>query len=226
MEHTDVTGPSQDDPAALASSGEPDAEDGLRQLNLGCGTRPLPGWMNLDLVSGKGVDVVADLDDCAKTPLPFAHDSIDKFVGLHVLEHIRNPLPMMQELHRIAKPGAELVFVVPYGSSDDAFEDPTHVRQYFIGSFTHFAQPTYWRADYGYLGDWQPEFITLTVSQRQYEGKPREEILDDVKRLRNVVIEMMVSLRAIKPIRERRRELIRQPGLNIQFGNVETGGMR
>lgn len=223
MESKDETQPSQDDPPVRTSPGEPDPVEGPVQLNLGCGTSPLPGWMNLDVVSGKGVDVVADLDDCAKTPLPFAHDSVDKFLGLHVLEHIRNPLPMMQELHRIAKPGAELVFAVPHGSSDDAFADPTHVRQYFADSFSYFSQPAYWRADYGYLGDWQAEFITLTVSREQYEGKPLEEILEDVKRLRNVVIEMTVSLKAVKPIRERRRELFSPATLNIEFGDSEPG---
>jgi hypothetical protein len=47
----------------------------------------------------------------------------------------------MEELHRIAKPNAKVVFKVPYGSSDRAFEDPTHVRQYFLHSFDYFCQP-------------------------------------------------------------------------------------
>lgn len=31
---------------------------------------------------------------------------------------------------------------------DDAVEDPTHARQYFLNSFGYFLQPFYWRADY------------------------------------------------------------------------------
>lgn len=37
----------------------------------------------------------------------------------------------MEELHRIAKQDAIFTCRVPYGSSDDAYEDPTHVRQFF-----------------------------------------------------------------------------------------------
>src|SRR6266849_4569920 len=101
----------------------------MKRLHLGCGRKILPDWINVDVIPGEGVDVVADLDACAKTPLPFETDSIDEFLGSHLLEHITHALPLMQELHRVAKPGAQAVFNLPYGSSDDAFEDPTHVRQ-------------------------------------------------------------------------------------------------
>jgi SAM-dependent methyltransferase len=190
---------------------------GLRQLHLGCGRNILPKWINLDISPLPGVDVVADLDDCAKTPLPFDDNSIDKFLGVHVLEHIRDYLSLMQELHRIAKPGAEAIFLVPYGSSDDALEDPTHVRQFFINSFVYFAQPYYWRADYGYRGDWQPEYITLRVKRATYEGKTKEEVFQDVRHLRNVVEEMMVSLKAIKPIRPPKKELQALPKLDCEL---------
>ena len=63
----------------------------------------------------------------------------------------------MQELWRIAKPNAKMVIRVPHGASDDAWEDPTHVRAYFSNSFGYYSQPYYWRADYGYRGDWLHE---------------------------------------------------------------------
>ncbi|HHK5531698.1 TPA: hypothetical protein ACQUHH_000011 [Bacillus mobilis] len=56
---------------------------------------------------------------------------MDEFLASYVLEHIEMPLDAMEELHRIAKPNAKMVCHVPYGSSDDAFEDPTHCRQFF-----------------------------------------------------------------------------------------------
>ena len=76
------------------------------------------------------LDVVADLNKCKDEKLPLPDDSIDEFLLSHVIAHISTPLDLMQELHRIAKPGAVAKIRVPYGSSDDAFEDPTHVRQY------------------------------------------------------------------------------------------------
>ncbi len=102
--------------------------DGDLRLNLGCGRFPISGWVNVDSVKLPEVDVVADLEAGS---LPFANDSVSEIAGSHLLERIRNSLGLMQELHRIAKPDARATFRVPYGSSDDADTDPTHVRRYF-----------------------------------------------------------------------------------------------
>jgi SAM-dependent methyltransferase len=186
-----------------------------KKINLGCGKNILQGWSNLDKVAGTGVDIIADLDDCKNSKLPFDSNEIEEFLASHVLEHLHNPLAFMEELHRIAKPNAQAVFRVPYGSSDDAFEDPTHVRQYFLKSFGFFSQPFYWRADYGYRGDWLTEKITLLVDAYTHQGKNAEQIIFEVNTFRNIVKEMIVELRAIKPIREPKRELIVEPPIEI-----------
>ncbi len=192
------------------------------KLHLGCGKDILPGWINLDSVALPGVDVVADLDNCATTPLPFANDSINEFYASHLLEHIKNPLSLMQELYRIAAPGASAKFQVPYGSSDDAYEDPTHVRPYFLNSFGYFSQPMYWRADYLYKGDWQPEKITLFVSSAKYQSRTAEEIMKEVNYNRNVVLEMHAELKAIKPARPSKKELQIAPKLAIVLHSAPT----
>ena len=189
----------------------------VKRLHLGCGRTILEDWINLDAVPGPGVDVVANLEQCAQTPLPFEDNSIDEILARHVIEHVQNTLPLMQELHRVAKPGAMAFLAVPYGSSDDALEDPTHVRQYFVNSFGFFSQPYYWRADYGYRGDWQPRKVVLRCSRSRYEGKSAQEITHDVLSLRNVVLEMIAELEAIKPIREPKRELRQPPKLEFQL---------
>jgi SAM-dependent methyltransferase len=172
----------------------------VKRLNLGCGRHPLPGWTNLDSARLPGVDVVADLERCADTPLPFEDDSIDEFLMSHVLEHIRAPLPLMQELWRIAKPVARLTVKLPYGHSDDAWTDPTHVRPYFVHSFGFFSQPLYWRADYGYRGDWKTTRITLLVDGRE-RGLTPEQVMEKLMSLRNVVKEMTAEMTAVKPAR-------------------------
>lgn len=187
------------------------------KLHLGCGRTHLDGWVNLDFVPSETVDVIANLDDCANSALPFPDDSFDEFLGSHLLEHIANPLPLMQELHRVAKAGAKAEFHMPYGSSDDAFEDPTHVRQYFVHSFGYFSQPFYWRADYGYRGDWRPERIVLHVSHARYNGATPEQIMNEVMLLRNVVHEMRVEMIAVKPIREPLRELQTVANVEIEL---------
>ncbi len=186
-----------------------------KRLNLGCGKNILQGWINLDIVANNGVDVIADLDNCKNTDLPFQDNEIDEFLASHLIEHLHNPLPFMEEIHRIAKPNAKATFKVPYGSSDDAFEDPTHVKQYFLNSFSYFSQPFYWFADYGYRGDWLIEKIILLVDANTHYGKNAEQILFEVNTFRNIVKEMIVELRAIKPIRESKRELIVQPPIEI-----------
>jgi SAM-dependent methyltransferase len=174
---------------------------GVRRLHLGCGRDIRQGWINLDRHRLPGVDVVADLDDCRKAPLPLPDGSIDEFLGSHVLEHLRDPLPFMQELHRIASPGATAVFRLPYGSTDDADEDPTHVRRYFLNSFHYFSQLAYRSADYGYRGDWDTQGIALKVDAERHAGKSNPQLLEEIRSLRNVVMEMTVTLRAVKPAR-------------------------
>ncbi len=134
-----------------------------------------------------------------------------------MLEHLNHPLPLMQELHRISKNGAKLVVKLPYGSTDAAFEDPTHVKQYFLNSFGYFSQPFYWRADYGYRGDWQTVMISLLVEKKRYAGKKPEEIFFEINTYRNVVYEMIVELISVKPIREPREELQTAPKIDIRL---------
>ncbi len=185
------------------------------KLNVGCGRNILDGWTNLDCADLPGIDIVADIDRCADAPLPIEDNSVEEFLLSHVIEHIRHPLPLMQELHRVAKPNATMIIRVPYGSSDDAFEDPTHVQQYFEGSFNYFSQPFYWRADYGYRGDWQPEIVQLIVDQQNNHDLTADQIMEKVKVLRNQVKEMIVKLVAIKPIREPKGELQQKPQTEI-----------
>jgi SAM-dependent methyltransferase len=186
-----------------------------KKLNLGCGKTILPDWINLDKVPLSGVDIIADLDKCQEVKLPFNNDEIDEFFASHVIEHLHHPLAFMEEIHRIAKPSAKAVFRVPYGSSDDAFEDPTHAKPYFLNSFSYFAQPYYWFADYGYRGDWLIDKIILLVDANTHQGKNAEQIMFEVKTFRNIVKEMIVELRAIKPIREPKQELLVESPIEI-----------
>jgi SAM-dependent methyltransferase len=139
----------------------------------------------------------------------------DQFLLSHVIEHVRESLGLMQELWRLATPGAIAVIRVPHGGSDDAWEDPTHVRAYFPGSFGYFSQPYYWRADYGYRADWNPDKVTLLVYGTRCAGLDSQQIFTKGQYERNVVQEMICEMRAVKPMREAKRELQTRPQIEI-----------
>lgn len=180
------------------------------KLNVGCGRNIIDGWLNVDSADLPGVNIIANLDssDGGRLFANIPGSSVDEILCSHVLEHIRNILPLMYELWYVAKEGATMTVRVPYGSSDDAWEDPTHVRAFFLQSFGYFSQPYYWRADYGYRGDWQPESITL---HPRVTGQDPKSFFADLVTKRNVVREMVATLRAVKPEREPLRDLQRSP---------------
>jgi SAM-dependent methyltransferase len=183
------------------------------KLNLGCGRNPIDGYVNLDIHPGPGVDVVFDLNRCGLDRLPFPDDTFDEIIGIDLIEHIPNVLQMMAELYRVAKPGSRCGFSLPYGSSDDAWEDPTHVRPYFINSWAFFAQPTYFRADYGYRADWKLSRLVLEV-----DGTPDDDetVLAAVMTLRNVVKRQLVEMVAVKPPRPCDRDLMEMAPIELR----------
>lgn len=111
----------------------------MAKLNLGCGKRPIPGTLGVDVVALDAVDVIADFDG---VPLPFAPNSIDEIHAYHILEHLRELDRVMEELHRICRHGARIVIEVPYFSCVGAFGDPTHVRFFTYNTFRFWAQKT------------------------------------------------------------------------------------
>ena len=175
------------------------------KINVGCGTNIIEGWQNLDYASRPGVDIVFDLETCRDNRIPLEDNSVDEFLISHVLEHIVNVLPLMEELYRIAKPDALCTVRVPDGKSDMAWEDQTHVRAYHPGSFQYFEQPTYHIADYGYQGDWKPEEIQVVTKRDYYPDI--EDMPQAMTTMWNLSTEILVLLRAIKPARERDRSL-------------------
>lgn len=104
------------------------SKSGIR-LDIGCGDNKNPGFVGIDLLPLKSVDIVWDLE---KFPWPLPDEYVLTAVASHVLEHI-NPhkgifLKFMDEVWRVLKPGAQFAFVVPHASSHGYQQDPTHVN--------------------------------------------------------------------------------------------------
>lgn len=183
------------------------------KVNLGCGRNPLDGYVNLDRMPLPGVDLVFDLDQPDKLTLPFDEGSVSEWLAIDLVEHIVNFLPMFEELWRCSAPGADFLTALPYGTSDDAWEDPTHVRPWYLGSWGYLGQPWYHRADYGYRGDWEVERIVLDVAD---SPATLEELMGEIQHLRNVVERQHVHLKAVKPARPCDQSLMRPPPVEVR----------
>lgn len=109
-------------------------------LEVGCGPErlyPPPLSITLDINPAHNPDVVHDLEI---TPYPFPDNEFGAIYCLHVLEHIRNFVPAVTELHRILKPGGSLFVEAPYFTGVHAHADPTHVRAFTARSFDYFLE--------------------------------------------------------------------------------------
>lgn len=94
------------------------------KLNLGAGDERPAGFLNVDILPGEGVDVVADLNRC---PWAFATESVDYIRAYHVFEHLADKALTLNECWRILRPGGTLEFEVPTTDGWGAWSDPQHV---------------------------------------------------------------------------------------------------
>ena len=94
-------------------------------VDLGCGgQKQYPTNLGLDIFPAPGVDAVADLSG----PLPLADGSVDVIFTVHILEHLIDFLPLLDECHRVLRPGGVLHVMSPWWGHVNAVADPTHVR--------------------------------------------------------------------------------------------------
>jgi SAM-dependent methyltransferase len=61
----------------------------------------------------------------------------------HVLEHIHNLIPLMNELHRVLKKNGLFQIRTPLYPHPQAFQDPTHVRCFTGETFKYFHSPDF-----------------------------------------------------------------------------------
>jgi glycosyltransferase involved in cell wall biosynthesis len=106
------------------------------KLDLGCGPRKKSlDFIGIDWLHFPQVDLAFDLENSS---LPFDNNSVDLISARHILEHVRNYIPFMEEIWRVLKPEGRLEISVPDYSSRTAFTDPTHLRCFTQDSFDFF----------------------------------------------------------------------------------------
>ncbi len=84
-------------------------------------------YIAVDIVFHSGAtDIIADA-----LKLPFERDSFDCVIATEVAEHVKNPLLLYNEAHRVLAPGGKLLMSVPFGFHQHA--DPMD-----------YSRPTFW----------------------------------------------------------------------------------
>ena len=185
------------------------------RLNLGCGHDKRQGYVNVDSAPACQPDEVVDLEHF---PWPWADDSVDAVLLKHVLEHLgadsRTYLRIIQELWRVCRHGAELTITVPHPRHDHFLNDPTHVRPITPQGLELFSQKR--NREWHESGaantplarivgvDFELASVDM-VPDEPWRGRLQSgaitarDLNDAMRQYNNVIIEMTIGLRAIKP---------------------------
>ena len=79
-------------------------------LNIGSGdTRIHPDVVNMEVEDGLNVDIIGSADS-----IPYPDGAIDLVVSQEVLEHVSDPCLVLNEVHRVLRPGGIIYLQVPW----------------------------------------------------------------------------------------------------------------
>lgn len=132
------------------------------RIDLGCGENKPEGYIGVDKRQLEGVDLVHDLD----MGLPFPDDYAQHIRANHFLEHVRDPVFIMNEIYRVLVPRGTLAFDYLSTEGKGAFADPTHVSYWNRLTLYFFTQDAL-REAIGFKG----KFEEVKVEQVEEDGK-------------------------------------------------------
>lgn len=140
-----------------------------KSLDLGCGLQPKNPFNAQEVY---GVDVRDDAEahivkaDLVVEPIPFPDNSFEYVTAHDFLEHVprliyapqrRNAfVEVMNEIHRVLKPGGVFMSFTPAYPHAAVFRDPTHIN--FITEETfplYFDSQLRWASVYGFKGSFE-----------------------------------------------------------------------
>jgi len=179
------------------------------KLNLGCGYKKLDGYVNVDSDALCAPDVLHDLE---KFPWPFEDGSADEILLEHVLEHLGRDFSVfasiMKELYRVSAPDGALRILVPHPRHDWFLHDPSHVRVVTEHTIALFDQQrnTDDMLQHGRASKlglrFGVDFEVQNVIYVPADGKkPGTISREEVRLLNNLVEEIQITARVVKPCR-------------------------
>ena len=107
---------------------------GFDMLDLGGRFHQLNGYKSVDI---KDADIMCNLND---EHWPFEDSSVGVIRAYDVIEHLKNPINTMREIHRILRPGGYVFIEVPSTDGRGAFSDPTHISYWNLCSFNYYTR--------------------------------------------------------------------------------------
>lgn len=108
------------------------------KLNVGCGARPLDGWINVDKYPVSDVVVFGDIE----IGLEYPDGTFGEILLDNVIEHVDDIPEVIREIERLLSTEGEAHIITPHFSSSASWRDPTHKYHLSYFSFDHLAKET------------------------------------------------------------------------------------
>jgi SAM-dependent methyltransferase len=107
---------------------------GTRIADLGAGgRRATPATICVDMALLRGTNVVADVHR-----VPFSNESLDCVICTGTLEHVADPNRVVQEIHRILRPGGIIHIEIPFLQPFHA--DPNDYHRWTLPGLEQFCE--------------------------------------------------------------------------------------
>lgn len=163
-----------------------------RHLDIGCGAVPRNPYHQEEvhavdtraLTSNElPLGVHYQQANFAIEPLPYPNNHFDSVSAYDVIEHIPRQLlhpngflvypfiQLMNEIHRILKPGGRFLATTPGYPRPEAFQDPTHVNIITLSTINYFSGMDPQGRMYGFKGDFQVLINQFCVRNNYYDRK-------------------------------------------------------
>jgi SAM-dependent methyltransferase len=125
---------------------------GLLKVDLGGGLFPREGYLTIDI---EGSEIIHDLNE----GIPLEDNSVGVLNASHLIEHLRDPLKTMREIHRVLAHGGWAFIEVPSTDGRGAWQDPTHVSFWNENSFHYYTK----RSKAQYIRNQTIKFSTMLL---------------------------------------------------------------
>jgi SAM-dependent methyltransferase len=141
-------------------------------LQIGCGMAKIEGAVTIDNNHRVNPDILWDLDDM---PWPVETGKFDFVEAVDVIEHLDKTIKVMEEIHRVLKPGGRVHIRTTAWNTEQSFRDPTHKHYNTLHTFDYFDPSTEAGSKYGFYSD-----CKFTIVQAFPDGQELEFLLDKI----------------------------------------------